>query len=143
MQMKIKTPHITVRKQKSHRYTIRFFTVLFALSPLIIFLWSQQALLAAVGGLPFLLFLPVTAYYETWQLRLTQNTIERSLFGKTKSYSYPQLQQAVKRYATSKSALVISMRFQDGTTWQFRMDDENGEKAERQLQAHCSILTLP
>lgn len=141
--MKIKTHHITVRKQKSHRYTIRFFTVLFALFPLIIFLGSQQAVLAAVGGLPFLSFLPVTAYYETWQLRLTQNTIERSLFGKTKSYSYPQLQQAVKRYATSKSAVVISMRFQDGTTWPFRIDDENGEKAEKQLQTHCSFITLP
>jgi hypothetical protein len=141
--MKIKKLNITVRKQKTHRYTIRFFTVLFALVPLIILLGSQQALLAAVGGLPFLLFLPVTVYYETWQLRLTQNTIERSIFGKTKSYSYPQLQQAVKSYATSKSALVISMRFQDGITWQFRIDDENGEKAESQLQKHCSIITLP
>lgn len=139
----INKPNITVTKRKAHRHVIRFFSVLFASVPLIIFLYTQQALFSMVGGLPFLLFLPVTVYYETWQLRLTQNTMERSVFWKTKSYSYPQLQQVLKKFATSKSAVVICLKFQDGTTWQFRIDDENGEKAERQLQKHCSFITLP
>lgn len=136
-------PNVTVRKRKAHRFVLRFFTVVFAAVPLIVFLNTKQAFFSVVGRLPFLLLLPVTLYYETWQLRLTQNTIARSVFWKTKVYSYPQLRQAVKRYATSKSAVVICLQFQDKTSWQFRIDDENGEKAERQLQKHCSILSLP
>lgn len=141
--MMIKKDCITVRKQKAHRHVLRIFTVLLAAVPWIIFLNTQQASFSVVGGLPFLLLLPMMVYYETWQLRLTQNTLERSVFLKTKGYSYPQLRQAVKRYSTSKSAVVIYLQFQDNTTWQFRIDDENGEKAERQLQKRCSIITQP
>ena len=53
--------------------------------------------------------------------------------------SYSTLRDVVKRYYTSERNFTIRMHFTNGKTLQFRMDDENAEKAVKVLQKYCSI----
>ena len=132
---------ILVRKCVKHRYAMMFFTAVFALVPIILLAAVPQPLLALVGGIPFLVFLPVVFYYQTWQIRFTPQGMEVSVFGKKKQYSYTQIQTVEKGYDTSERDTVIRIVLTDGKSIRFRQDDENAPKAEKELQKHCSIKT--
>ena len=133
---------ILVRKGVKHRHTMMFFAAVFALVPVILLAMIPQPLLALVGGIPFLAFLPVVFYYHTWQIRFTPQGIETSVFGNKKQYSYTQIQKVEKAHYTSERDVVIRIVLTDGKTIRFRQDDENAPKAEKELQKHCSIKTI-
>lgn len=133
---------VTVKKRRNYRYVIRFFAVLFAVFPFILILNTQEVSFALVGCIPFLLFIPIMLYYETWQIRLTEKEIEKSVLGKKRAYSYTQIQQVTKTFYASERNVVIRLKFLDGVAMQFRKDDENAEMAEKHLQRHCSIKTI-
>ena len=67
--------------------------------------------------------------------------MEHSVFGIRRFYLYALIRRAAKRYYTSERATVIRVELTDGRTIRFRTDDENGDKAEKELQRHCSIKT--
>ena len=133
---------ILVRKCVKHRYIMLFFTAVFALVPVLLLAAVPQPLLALVGGIPFLAFLPVVFYYQTWHIRFTHQGMEASVFGNKKQYSYTQIQKVEKAYYTSQRDSVIRIVLTDGKSIRFRQDDENAPKAEKELQKHCSIKTI-
>lgn len=133
---------VIVKKCKSHRYAMRFCTILFAAFPTVLVIIKPLTVFALPGCVPVLLFIPVMLYYETWQIRFTEKEIVKSVFWKKKKYSYTQIQRAIKGYAFSEKAVVVRVIFLNGKTLQFSKDDENGEKAERILLKHCSVKNI-
>ena len=78
----------------------------------------------------------------TWNIRFEDKTIVKSaFFADLSKFSYSALRDVVKRYYTSERNFTIRRHFTNGKTLQFRMDDENAEKAVKVLQKHCSIKT--
>ena len=131
---------LIIKKCKNHRYAIRFFSVLFV--SFMIILCVQDILFALVGCIPFLIIIPFTLYYETWWIKLTEKEIETSSLFKKSTYTYSQIQQVIKRYYSSEKDTVIRIEFSDGTAIHFRNKDMNFQKAEKELQRHCSIKTV-
>ena len=118
-----------------------FFTLVFGAVPVGLYLAIQQPLFTLAGCIPFLCFLPVLAFYETWRLRFGGKGIECSVFGIKRFYPYTLIRRAAKGYYMSEKATVLRVEFTDGASIRFRADDENGGKAEKELQRHCSIKT--
>ena len=137
----MKKKELTVRKKRSHRQAVRFFALVFGVVPVGLYRAIPQPLFALAGCVPFLCFLPVLAFYETWRLRFGEKGMEHSVFGIRRFYLYALIRRAAKRYYTSERATVIRVELTDGRTIRFRTDDENGDKAEKELQRHCSIKT--
>ena len=133
---------VVVRKCKSHRAGIAVFAILmFAILTIIILsLHSAAALLLYIP--PMIILMPLTLYYLTWNIRFEEKVIvKRVFFVEISSCSYSMLCEVVKRYYTSERNFTIRMHFLNKKTIQFRMDDENAEKAVKVLQKHCSIKT--
>ena len=133
---------IVVRKCKSHRTGIAVFGILMfvILTLIILSLHSAAALLLYIPAL--VLLAPLTIYFLTWNIRFEDKTIVKSaFFADLSKFSYSALRDVVKRYYTSERNFTIRMHFTNGKTLQFRMDDENAEKAVKVLQKHCSIKT--
>ena len=133
---------IVVRKCKSHRAGIAVFAILmFAILTIIILsLHSAAALLLYIP--PMIILMPLTLYYLTWNIRFEEKVIvKRVFFVEISRCSYSMLCEVVKRYYTSERNFTIRMHFLNKKTIQFRMDDENAEKAVKVLQKHCSIKT--
>ena len=93
--------------------------------------------------IPILVILtPWTLYYLSWNIRFEEKMIVKSVFFReTNRFSYSMLREVVKRYYYSEQNFTIRMSFVNGKTLQFRMDDENADKAARELKKHCSIKT--
>ena len=133
---------VVVRKCKSHRAGIAVFAILmFAILTIIILsLHSAAALLLYIP--PMIILMPLTLYYLTWNIRFEEKVIvKRVFFVEISRCSYSMLCEVVKRYYTSERNFTIRMHFLNKKTIQFRMDDENAEKAVKVLQKHCSIKT--
>ena len=133
---------IIVKKCKSHRIGIAVFAILMLiiLTVCVLSLHSAAALLLYIPTLVILV--PLTLYYLTWNIRFEEKVIvKRVFFLKISRFSYSELREAVKRYYTSERNFTIRMHFSNGKTLQFRMDDENAEKAVKALHKHCSIRT--
>ena len=137
----MKKKELTVRKKRSHRQAVRFFALVFGVVPVGLYLAIPQPLFALAGCVPFLCFLPVLAFYETWRLQFGANGIECSVYGIKRFYPYTLIRGAAKGYYMSEKATVLRVEFTDGAFIRFRADDENGGKAEKELQRHCSIKT--
>ena len=135
---------VTVKKCKSHRVGICVFSAcMVAVTTILVFLLHTVA--AILFYIPILMIvLPVTLYYTTWQIHFGKTEIEKKVFfRKTKCYSYAQLREVVKGYYISERDDCIRMHFSDGKKMQFRLNDENAAKAEKQLQKHRSFKTIP
>ena len=133
---------IVVRKCKSHRTGIAVLAILMfvILTVIILSLHSAAALLLYIP--PMIILMPLTLYYLTWNIRFEENVIVKSVFfAEISRCSYSMLREVVKRYYTSERNFTIRMHFVNKKTIQFRMDDENAEKAVRVLQKHCSMKT--
>ena len=133
---------IVVRKCKSHRAGIAVFAILMfvILTVIILSLHSAAALLLYIP--PMIILIPLTLYYLTWNIRFEENVIVKSVFfSEISRFSYFALREVVKRYYTSERNFTIRMHFVNKKIVQFRMDDENAEKAVKVLQKHCSIKT--
>ena len=133
---------IVVRKSKSHRAGIAVFAILMfvILTVIILSLHSAAALLLYIP--PMIILIPLTLYYLTWNIRFEENVIVKSVFfAEISRCSYSAIREVVKRYYTSERNFTIRMCFTNGKALQFRMDDENAEKAVKVLQTHCSIKT--
>ena len=131
---------IVVRKCKSHRIGIAVFAILILviLTVCVLSLHSAAALLLYIP--PLVIFAPLTLYYLTWNIQFEEKTIvKRVFFTEISRCSYSAIREVVKRYYTSERNFTIRMHFTNGKTLQFRMDDENAEKAVKVLQKHCSI----
>ena len=133
---------VVVRKCKSHRTGIAVFGILMfvILTIIILSFHSAAALLLYIP--PMIILVHLTLYYLTWNIRFEDKTIVKSaFFADLSKFSYSALRDVVKRYYTSERNFTIRMHFTNGKTLQFRMDDENAEKAVKVLQKHCSIKT--
>ena len=133
---------IVVRKCKSHRAVIAVFAILMfvILTVIVLSLHSAAALLLYIP--PMIILIPLTLYYLTWNIRFEENVIVKSVFfAEISRFSYFALREVVKRYYTSERNFTIRMHFVNKKIVQFRMDDENAEKAVKVLQKHCSIKT--
>ena len=133
---------VVVRKCKSHRIGIAVFSILMfvILTVIILSLHSSAALLLYIP--PLIILVSLTLYYLTWNIRFEEKMIVKCVFfTKISRCSYSILREVVKRYYTSERNFTIRMYFVNKKTIQFRMDDENAEKAVKVLQKHCSIKT--
>ena len=131
---------IVVRKCKSHRAGIAVFAILMfvILTVIILSLHSAVALLLYIP--PMIILIPLTLYYLTWNIRFEENVIVKSVFfAEISRFSYFALREVVKRYYTSECNFTIRMHFVNKKIVQFRMDDENAEKAVKALLKYCSI----
>ena len=131
---------IVIRKCKSHRIGITVFAILMfvILTVIILPLHSAAALLLYIP--PLIVLVPLILYYLTWNMRFEEKVIVKCIFfAEISRCSYSTLRDVVKRYYTSERNFTIRMHFTNGKTLQFRMDDENAEKAVKVLQKHCSI----
>ena len=134
---------IVVRKCKSHLAGIAVFAILMfvILTVIILSLHSSAALLLYIP--PLIILVPLTLYYLTWNIRFEEKVIvKRVFFSEISRFSYSALQEVVKRYYVSERNFTIRMQFKNGKTLQFRMDDENAEKAVKTLLTHHSIKTI-
>ena len=133
---------IVIKKCKSHRIGISVLAILLLgiLTACVLSLHRAAALLLYIPVL--VLFAPLTIYFLTWNIRFEDKTIVKSaFFADLSKFSYSALREVVKRYYISERNFTIRMHFANGKTLQFRMDDENAEKAVKVLQKHCSIKT--
>ena len=133
---------VVVRKCKSHRIGIAVFAILMfvILTVIILSLHSAAALLLYIP--PLIILMLLTFYYLTWNIRFEEKMIVKCVcFTTISRCSYSILREVVKRYYTSERNFTIRMYFVNKKTIQFRMDDENAEKAVKVLQKHCSIKT--
>ena len=133
---------IVIKKCKSHRIGIAVFAILMLviLTICVLSMHSAAALLLYIP--PLVIFAPLTLYFLTWNIRFEEKSIvKRVFFTEISRFSYSMLREVVKRYYTSERNFTIRMHFVNGKTLQFRMDDENAEKATKKLQKHCSIKT--
>ena len=133
---------IVIKKRKSHRIGIAVFSImmLVILTVCVLSLHSAAALLLYIP--PLVIFAPFSLYFLTWNIRFEEKLIVKSVFfTEISKFSYSSLQEVVKRFYTSERNFTVRMHFVNGKTLQFRMDDENAEKAVKALQKHCSIKT--
>ena len=133
---------IVVKKSKSHQAGIAVLAILIfvILTVCILPLYSVAALLLYIPTM--IILAPLTLYYLTWNIRFEEKVIVKSVFfAEISRFSYSALREVVKRYYTSERNFTIRMHFMNGKTIQFRMDDENAEKAVKALLKHRSIKT--
>ena len=130
---------IVVRKCQSHRVGIAVFAILMfvILTVIILSLHSAMALLLYI---PPLFFVPLVLYYLTWSIRFEEKMIvKRVFFMEISRFSYSMLREAEKRYYIAERDFTVCMHFTNKKTVQFRLNDENSEKAVKVLLKHCSI----
>lgn len=132
---------ICIRKSLSHRITVRVmaFICFFLLGVLLHFL--KNALATVCIALPIVaILLPLVLYFETWTIELTADSICKKVFGRIYGpYSYHQIRQ-VSSARSATEQRYVRITFQDGCSFQFRMDDENARKALNIIQSHHSIV---
>ena len=134
---------IIVKKRKSYRVFLATFSIV-AIGIMVITVVCMNDLIALLMCLPvFLILVPFVLYYNTWLLRFEeQHILYKAFLRKMKKYSYAQLQEVKQRYYISENNFCIHMRFSDGKSVKFRMDDDGASSAIKAIQRHCSIKTV-
>ena len=136
---------IVVMKNRSHRVFTLIVGVITALVPIFISVVTRTSmgtmLLCFVPA--FMIVYPLVLYTMTWKLCFDPNGITRSVFGFSgKVHGYQEIRDAVCRYSSSDSAMIIRIVFADGKSVKFRMDDENAQNARKHLLSHHSIREI-
>ena len=131
--------YISVQKKKSHRTGIRWFglsgIVLAGILMGMAQSWLLRLLILILVGIP-LLFLYIN--FESWSIRFSKDKITFLHWGKAQCCRWADIQEVTSlRSATEGETICI--RFRDGTVFRFRREDENGEKAVKQILKHTSI----
>lgn len=136
---------IVVKKRNSHRATLRLFTVVFLLIPiLLVFCFKQSIWAMLLLCLPIIVgMLLILLYYETWEIFIDSKGVRKKLFGiPGKTYSYHQIKDVISRWSNTEQE-IIRITFTDNKTIMFRSKDENADKARKQILSYHSIRNLP
>ena len=136
---------IVVMKNRSHRVFALIVGVAMALVPVITSAVTQitMGMMFLCLALAFMIVYPLVLYTMTWKLCFDPNGITRSVFGfRDKVHGYQEIRDAVCRYSSSDSAMIIRIVFADGKSVKFRMEDENAQKARKYLLSHHSIREI-
>ena len=131
--------NVVIKKNSAHRMGIRILTVLSTLFAIALTLCMKQGKIMLLF-LPLVLILGVLfCYYETWQIGLGSDIVYKKIFFlEFGAYSYSQIKDITKSYSYTDREYVC-IRFANGKRVQFCMDDENANKAIRQICRHRSI----
>ena len=136
---------IVVKKKRSQRLfalSMGVATVLVAVITSLITRISMRMMLLCVAP-AFLIGFPLVWYTVTWKLCFDANGITNSVLGfRGKIHGYQEIQDAVCRYSSSDSALIVRIVFADGKSVKFRMNDENALKARKNLLSRHSIREI-
>ncbi len=130
---------IVIKKNKAQRVGIRVLAILGILAAMILMVYLKQGMVLLLC-LPFLLILGMLlCYYETWQIGLGSDIVYKKIFFlKCGTYSYSQIKDVMKsRSYTEHEYVCIS--FVNGKRFQFRSEDENADKAIKQICKRHSI----
>lgn len=129
---------VTVRKKQSWRWGIRLLTGFFVLVMTVLCLYAKLDL-----GLSVLLCGPVLApmtallwYYERWCIIFGPGGIRWR--GTLRPWT--QVERVWESWSVSELR-VVSIRFRDGKTLRFRMEEEHAQQARRLICRRCSIET--
>ena len=136
---------IVVKKKRSQRLFALIMGVATALVPVITSVIAQISIeIMLLYFTPaFMIIYPLVLYTVTWKLCFDANGIINSVLGfRGKIHGYQEIQDAVCRYSSSDSALIVRIVFADGKSVKFRMDDENAQKARKYLLSHHSIREI-
>ena len=132
---------IVVMKNRSHRVFALIVGVAMALVPVITSAVTQitMGMMFLCFAPAFMIVYPLVLYTVTWKLCFDSKGITNSVFGfRGEIHGYQEIRDAVGRYSSSDSAMIIRIIFADGTAVKFRMDDENAQKARKHLLSrHC------
>ena len=131
---------VTVRRKRSWRYGLRILLAFYILTTAP-FCWVAGNDLGMGFGL--LLFgmvtLPVTLlhlHFERWNVTFSQKGIE----WRRHYRPWSQVERVRESWSATEQR-VLSIRFRDGKTLRFRMEEENAEQARKMICRHCSIET--
>ena len=136
---------IVVMKNRSHRIFALIMGVATALVPVITSVATQISLgmMFLCVAPAFLIGFPLVWYTVTWKLCFDANGITNSVLGfRGKIHGYQEIQDAVCRYSSSDSAMIVRIVFDDGNSVKFRMGDENALKAQKHLLSRHSIREI-
>ena len=136
---------IVVMKNRSHRIFALIMGVATALAPVIISVVTRitMGMMFLCLAPAFMIVYPLVLYTVTWKLCFDSKGITDSFFGfRGKVHGYQEIRDAVCRYSSSDSAMIIRIVFADGKSVKFRMDDENAQKARKHLLSHHSIREI-
>ena len=134
---------VTVKKNISQRYGIRFLACLYVFASLLIFyLWNFSLPILSILALPAIPLLGMLIYFETWHITLGSKEITSiACFRKIGPYTYAQVSSVVKGHSFTMDTY-IRITFCDGKTIQFRTEDKNAERAIVTLTKHHSIRLI-
>ena len=136
---------IVVRKKRSHRVFALIIGVVTALMPVITSLVTRisMGLMLLCFAPAFLIVFPLVWHTLTWKLCFDANGITNSVLGfRGKIHGYQEIRDAVCRYSSSDSAMIVRIVFDDAKSVKFRMDDENAQKARKHLLSRHSIREI-
>ena len=136
---------IVVKKKRSQRLFALIMGVATALVPVITSVITRisMGMMLLCFAPAFLIVFPLVWHTLTWKLCFEANGITNFVFGfRVKIHGYQEIRDAVCRYSSSDSALIVSIVFADGKSVKFRMDDENAQKARKHLLSRHSIREI-
>ena len=136
---------IVVKKKRSHRVFALIVGVGTVLMPVITSVITRisMGMMLLCFAPAFLIGFPLVWYTVTWKLCFDANGITNSVMGfRGKIHGYQEIRDAVCRYSSSDSAMIVRIIFADGKSVKFRMDDENAQKARKHLLSHHSIREI-
>ena len=136
---------IVVKKKRSQRLFALIMGVATALVPVITSLITRisMGMMLLCFAPAFLIVFPLVWHTLTWKLCFEANGITNFVLGfRVKIHGYQEIQDAICRYSSSDSALIVRIVFADGKSVKFRMDDENAQKARKYLLSHHSIREI-
>lgn len=131
---------VTVRKKRSWRYLMRFLTALDVMAAAALCALYARMLTIGVGAMLFgMVTVPMAAmllYYERWSVTFSREGIRwKGMFR-----PWSQVERVRESWSATEQR-VLSIRFRDGKTLRFRMEEENAEQARKMICRHCSIET--
>ena len=136
---------IVVKKKRSQRLFALIMGVATALVPVITSVITRisMGMMLLCFAPAFLIVFPLVWHTLTWKLCFEANGITNFVFGfRVKIHGYQEIRDAVCRYSSSDSAMIVRIVFADGKSVKFRMDDENAQKARKHLLSHHSIREI-
>ena len=136
---------IVVKKRRSYRVFALIMGVATALVPVITSVIAQISIeIMLLCFTPaFMIIYPLVLYTVTWKLCFEANGITNFVFGfRVKIHGYQEIRDAVCRYSSSDSAMIVRIVFDDVKSVKFRMDDENAQKARKHLLSRHSIREI-
>ena len=136
---------VVVMKKRSHRVFALIMGVAMLLMPIFISIAARisvEMMLLCFAPV-FVIACPMIWHTLTWKLCFDSKGITNTVFGfRGKTHGYQEIRDAVYRYSSSDSAMIVRIVFADGKSVKFRVVDENAQKARKYLLSHHSIRQI-